>query len=120
MQDNIMQAQTQPFVRLVQANMDLLIRFSTSPRVKSQVPANASLFFPQASESAMRLMQSGAFADLIQGMLKNYTEFLSELSQSSMAMMSQGQASLTRQLQDAADNVIDVADARGRRARRAA
>jgi hypothetical protein len=120
MQENIMQAQTQPFVRLVQANMDLLTRFSTSPQVKPQAPANASQLFQQASESAMRLTHSGAFADLIQGMLKNYTEFLTELSQSSMAIMSQGQASMTRQLQEAADNVIDVTDARGRRARRAA
>ena len=120
MQDNIMLGQIQPFVRLVQANMDLLTRFSTSPQVKSQATANASQLFQEASESAMKLMQSGAFADLIQGMLKNYTEFLTELSQSSMALMSQGQASMTRQLQDVADNVIDVTDARGRRARRAA
>ena len=102
-----MQAQTQPFVRLMQANMDLLTRFLTSPQVKSQVPANSSLLFQQASEAAMKLMQSGAFADLFQGMLKNYTEFLTELSQSSMEMMSQGQASMTRQLQDAADHRRD-------------
>ena len=120
MQDKLMQAQTQPFVKLAQANMDLLTRFSTSSEVTSQASANASQSFQQASESAMKLMQSGAFANMMQGMLKNYTEFLTELSQSSMAMLSQGQATMTRQVQEAADEVIDATDARARRARQAA
>ncbi len=120
MQDNLMQAQTQPFVKLAQANMDLLTRFSTSPEVSAQASANASQLFQQASESAMKLMQSGAFAHLMQGMLKNYTEFLTELSQSGMAMLSQGQAAMTHQVQEATDGVIDATEARSRRARQAA
>lgn len=120
MQDKLMQAQTQPFVKLAQANMELLTRFSTSPEVTEQASANASQLFQQASESAMKLMQSGAFAQLMQGMLKNYTEFLTELSQSGMAMFSQAQAAMTSQLEEATDGVIDVTDARRRRARQAA
>jgi hypothetical protein len=120
MQDNFMQAQTQPFVKLVQANMDLLTRFSTSPEGASQASANASHLFQQASESAMKIMQSGAFTHLMQGMLKNYTEFLAELSQSGMAMLSQGQAAMTRQAEEASNSVIDATDARVRRARQAA
>ena len=120
MQDNLMQAQTQPFVKLAQANMDLLTRFSTSPEVTSQASANASQLFQQVSESAMKLMQSGAFMNMMQGMLKNYTEFLTEVSQSSMAMLSQGQATMTRQVQEATNEVIDATDARGRRARQTA
>jgi len=120
MQDTLMQAHAQPFVKLVQANMDLLTRFSTSPEVTSQATTSATQLFQQASESAMKLMQSGAFAHMLQGMLKNYTEFLGELSQSGMAMMTQGQAAMTRQMQEATDGVIDVSDARGRRARQVA
>ena len=108
------------FVKLAQANMDLLTRFSTSHEVTTQVSENASQLFQQASESAMKLMQSGAFTHLLQGMLKNYTEFLAELSQSGMAMLSQGQAAMTRQVQEASNSVIDATDARGRRARQAA
>lgn len=117
MQDNLMQAQTLPFLKLAQANMDLLTRFSTSPEVTTQVSANAGEMFQQASGSAMKLMQSGAFVHLMQGMLKNYTEFLTELSQSGMAMLSQGQAALTRQVQDATEEVIEATDARRRRTR---
>ena len=120
MQDNLMQAQAQPFVKLAQANMDLLTRFSSSPEVTAQASANASQLFQQASESAMKLMQSGAFAHLMQGMLKNYTEFLTELSQSGMAMLSQGHAVMTHQVQEATNGVIDATEARSRRARQAA
>jgi hypothetical protein len=120
MQDNFMQASTQPFVKLIQANMDLLTRFSTSPEVTAQAGANAGQVFQQASESALKLMQSGAYVHLMQGMLKNYAEFLAELSQSGMAMFGQAQAAMTRQAQEATDAVIDVTDARGRRTRQAA
>jgi len=120
MQDNVMQVQAQPFVKLAQANVELLTQFSTSSEVTSQAIANANQLFQQASESAMKLMQSGAFAHLMQGMFKNYTEFLTELSQSGMAMMSQGQAALTRQVQEATNEVIDATDVRARRSRQAA
>jgi hypothetical protein len=120
MQDKLIQAQTQPFVKLTQANIDLLTRFSTSPEVTAQASANVSQLFQQASESAMKLMHSGAFAHLMQGMLKNYTEFLTDVSQSSMAMFSESQAAMTRQVQQATNGVIDATEASSRRARQAA
>ena len=112
-----MQAQAQPLLKLVQANMDLLTQFSTSPEVTSQATANASQLLQPGAASAMNLVQSGAFVHLMQGMLKNYTEFLMEVGQSTMAMMSQGQAALLRQTQEATDGVIEATETRGRRAR---
>jgi hypothetical protein len=120
MQDNVMHIQAQPFVKLAQANMDLLTQFTTSPEVTSQATANAGQLFQQASESAMKLMQSGAFTHLMQGMLKNYTEFLIEVSQSWMVTMRQGHDSFAQQAQEVAEGVVDVAEVRGRRARQAA
>ena len=120
MQDNIMQTPTQPFVKLAQANMDLLARFSTSPEVTSQTTENAGHLLQQASESTMRLMQSGAFAHLMQGMLKNYTEFLIELNRTSLALISEGQAAMTRQVQEATNGFTEATDARAQRPRRAA
>jgi hypothetical protein len=115
-----MQAQTQPFVKLAQANMDLLSRFSTSPEVTAQAQATANQWFHQASDSAAKLIQSGAFTHMMQGLLKNYTEFFTELSQSSMAMLSQGQAAMVRKAQETTNEVIDATEARVRRARQAA
>jgi hypothetical protein len=68
----------------------------------------------------MKLMQSGASAALMQGMLQNYTEFLGEMYQGWMAMMSEGQTALLHQAEEVTDNVIDVTVARGRRGRQAA
>lgn len=119
MQDNAMQTSTQPFFKLVQANMDLLSKFSTAPEVTAQASASATNLFQQASESATNLMQSGAFAHMLQGLLKNYTDFLAELSQSGMAMLSQGQHALVQQTQAVTESVADATDVR-RRARQAA
>ena len=115
MQENILQVQAQPFVKLAQANMDVLTQFSTSSEVTSQATENAGQLFQQATESATKLMQSGAFAHLMQGLLKNYTEFLAELGQSTMTMMSQGQAALMRQTQEATAGVIEATELRARR-----
>lgn len=120
MQDKLMQVQVQPFFKLAQANMDLFTRFSTSPEVTAQTSTNASQLFQQASESAMKLMQSNAFAHLMEGILKNYTEFLTDVSQSGAAMLSQGQAAMTRQVQEATNNVIEATETRSRRERQAA
>ena len=117
MQDKLMQAYAQPFAKLAQANMALFTRYSTSPEVTAHATANASQVFQQAGESAMKLMQSGGYAHLMQGMLQNYTEFLTELGQSSMSMFSQGQAAMTRQAQEAASDVMDAAESRTRRSR---
>jgi hypothetical protein len=120
MQDNVMQSKAQPFVKLAQANMELLTRFWTSPEVQSRAAATASALLQQASASAVKLMQSGASAALMQGMLQNYTEFLSEMYQSWMALMSEGQTALLHQAEQVTSNVIDVSTARGLRGRQAA
>ena len=89
----------QPFVKLVQANMDLMTQFTVRPDVFSQPTA---------------------FVGVMQGLMKNYTEFFTEISQSGAAMLSQGQAAFMQQTRDAASNVVDVAQAGTRRARQAA
>jgi hypothetical protein len=116
MQDNLMQAQTQPFLKLAQGNMELLTRFWSSPEMTAQ----ATSLFRHATESATNVMQSGAFAQLMQGTMKAYSEFFMELNQSTMALMSQGQAAMVRQVQEASEGVIDVTDMRARRSRLAA
>jgi hypothetical protein len=118
MQDNVMQPAMQPFIKLAQANMELLTKFS--PEVISQSVANAQNLFQQGQGSATNLAQSNAFAQLMQGMLKNYTEFMTELGQSGMAVLAQSQAAMMRGAQDVSENVIDASEARGRRTRQAA
>jgi len=110
----------QPFVKLAQANMELWSRFSLSPEAMSEATRNIKGFLEQSQASTASVARAQAFTGLMQGMVKNYADFVSELSQSTYAMMSQGQAAFLQQTQEATSNVIDATDARARRPRQAA
>jgi len=116
MQDAVMQSAFQPFLKLIQSNMALLTQFSMSPEVISQVMSNIQSQFQQGQGSAPRLAQSNAFGELMQGMMRNYAEFMTELGRGSMAMMAQGQSAMMEQAQEAVERVA-TSDARGRRSR---
>ena len=118
MQDQALQLPVQPLIKLAQANMELLARFSTSPEVLSQSTEIAKNLIQQSQQAATSLMQSTAFMQLSQGMLENYTTFVTEWGHSSMTALAQAPAAMIARAQEAA-NVVDVADARGRRSRRA-
>jgi len=112
MQSNIMQIEAiQPFVKLAQSNMELLTKFSQSPEVMAEATRTVKTFMEQAQTSTASLAGSSAFAGLMQGMVKNYTDFISELTQSAYAMVSQSQAAFLQQTQEAASNVIDADNA---------
>lgn len=89
---------TQPFMKLASANMALLMRFGASPEVASQAQQAAGLLMQQAGATTMKLMQTGAFAQLVQGMSQNYAEFLAESGRSAVTMLTDGQAALARNL----------------------
>jgi len=121
MQPNNVQPEViQPFVRLVQANMELWSKFLLSPEVMSEATRNMKSLWEQSQTSTTSLAGSQAFTALMQGMVRNYTDFMSELSQTTYAVMSQSQAAFLQQTQEATNNVIDSTDARTRRHRQAA
>lgn len=120
MKDHFAQPAFQPFVKLAQSNMELLTKFSSSPEVMSQSMATAQSLVQQGQESAMNLIRSNAFGHMAQGFIKNYTEFLMELGQSTMTVFTLGQAAMMRQAQDATTNVVDASTVAARRARQAA
>ena len=117
MQYNLAQpAWLQPYIKLAQSNIELWYNFSSSPEVMSEATRSVQSFMEQAQASVLHLGQSHAFTSLVQGLIKNYTEFLSDLSQSTYSTMSQGQATWMQQAQEAASNVFDVTARRSRRA----
>jgi hypothetical protein len=99
----------QPYVKLAQSNMELWNRFAFSPEIQAEAARNVQALVEQAQTSAAHLMQSQAFAGLVQGLMKNYTEFVSELGQATYSIASQGQAALLQRTQEMTANVIDVA-----------
>jgi hypothetical protein len=119
MQNAFIHPVTQPFFKLVRANMDLLARFSTSPEALSQSLTDAQRLSQQGHGSMANLVQSKGFAELMQGMLKNYTEFMTEVGQNTLATLAWSQRATTHQLQDGSEKVIDAADALARRSHKA-
>ena len=115
MQTNLIHPAMQPFVKLVQNNMALLTKFSMSPQAISQAMANAqSVAKGEQPASSSDLLQSNEFAQLMQGMIKNYTEFMTEVGQSGVAMLAQGQEAMMQKGQDAIES---AGDTKGRRSR---
>ena len=114
------QSAMQPLQKLAQSNMDLLTKFSGSPEVTSQAMSDVQKLFQQTQESAMKLAQSHAFAEMIQGFIKNYTEFMTDLSQNVMTIASQGQAAFMNQATEATSGAIDATQTGAKRLRSAA
>ena len=118
MQNDAMQAALRPYVKLVQSNMELLSRYSMSPEAMTQAIAQAqSLFTPGQNTTPPQLAQLAqwpGFAELAQGMIKNYTEFMAEVAQSSTELLAQGQASFIQQTQQATEGVAGSAGTRSR------
>jgi hypothetical protein len=107
----------QPWVRLAQSNMELFSRFASSPEVAGEAMRAMQGFVEQTWASAAALGHSRAVAELTQGLIRNYTEFVTELSQGAYALIGQAQVTLLQHTQEAANNVIEAATARAGRMR---
>jgi len=111
MQDPVISNPMQPFINLVQSNMALLSKYAMSPDAMSQAMAQVQAAMTQGPGAANPLSQSGAFAELAQGMMENYTRFMGELTHSGMALFAQGQGAF-QQAQDAAGAATEGGRAR--------
>ena len=109
MQDAALQSAIQPFVKLTQSNVELMTKFALSREVNAQAMHDVQKLYQQVQDSAAKLMRSNAFAGLMQGFMKNFTEFCTEFGQSGASMLSQGQAAWVQQAQAAATNVVSAA-----------
>jgi selenocysteine lyase/cysteine desulfurase len=113
--DAILTAQVQPLLKLVQSNMALFMKFSTSREFVAEWMAGAQAFMQRAPNSALNMATSPAFAELLQGMMKNYAEFMTELTQSGMTVLTQAPTVTLASNEEDGDSVTDLAAGRKRR-----
>lgn len=78
---------TQPAVKLASANMGLLLRFAASPEVMSQATQVTTQMLQQGGSLALKTLQTGAYLQLVQGLMQNYTEFLAESGRAAATWM---------------------------------
>jgi hypothetical protein len=118
---NAVQATMQPFIKLVQANMTLLSKFSMLPSSATPVHAEGPIqMMQQGQEAATKALQSTAMLQLMQGLAKNYTEFMTEFSQTSLTALSLGQEAMVKQSREMSGKVAEATQAQARHVRAAA
>ena len=80
----------------------------------------------QAAQDAMEIQKDkSAIAEIqaemaLMGMLKNYTEFMTETGQNALAMLAWGQQAATRQIEEGSGKIIDASEALAKRSTKAA
>ncbi len=118
---NAFQSTMQPFIKLVQANMAVLTKFSVPPDAIPMPAAGGPIQQMQQNQEALsKLMQSTAMLQLMQGLARNYTEFMSEFAQTSTALLSQGQEAMVKQTREATGKMAEASQAQMRQVRAAA
>ena len=118
-ENNLMENAIQPFIQLAQNNLELVKTLSQSSATASPSVAGAQGQNPFL-QGAGNLLQPTAFMQLMQGTVKNYTEFMMTLGQNTVSALNQTQASMVREGRTMADNVADATEARRRRAAQSA
>lgn len=117
MQNSPLQADAlQPFMKLMQANMELLTRYAFSPEAATEAMRNFQAILSPGQDSFAKMAPPQALVGLVQGLTQNYTQFLAEISQTAYGAMFQGPLALMQQMQAAGGNFVDMAT-RGTRAR---
>lgn len=78
---------TQPAVKLASANMGLLLRFASSPEVMTQATQATTQMWQQGGSLALKTLQTGAWMQLVQGLMHNYAEFVAESGRAAAGWM---------------------------------
>lgn len=104
MKDELIYNTTQPFMKLVQSNMDLVNQMM--PTTQSMTAGDNLLHQPQGLTSSFA--QGAAFGQMMQSMIRNYTVFLTEWGQCSMNAIAHSQQAFQHSVQQAADMATEA------------
>ena len=92
----------QPFVVLANANIAVFNRFVKSPEVAKQAQEATTQMVALSQENLRKMSRTNAFTEWPQAVLDNYARFIQAYTQSLYAMAAQGQALLSRQVEQGA------------------
>ena len=104
MRDDVIHNTTQPFMKLVQSNMDLVNQMM--PTTSSMTAGDKLLHQPSGLTSPFN--QGAAFGQMMQSMIRNYTVFLMEWGQCSMNAMAHSQQAFQQTAQQTADMATEA------------
>jgi hypothetical protein len=117
MQKTILESAVQPYLKLALSNLELMKHFSVVPALKPATTEESKHPFLVAQSQLAQLTQSVELTHIVQAALKNYTEFLLEVGQSNLFVVSQAQETLARsqdsfvrQGQSVVENIVAAAE----------
>ncbi len=90
----------QPYVNLINANIENFSRFRNDPEITDLTKENAIQFLELAQENASKVAGSDALTNLTRTAIDNYVRFANEWAQQFYGIMSQGQQFVSRQMEE--------------------
>lgn len=80
-----------PYSKLMRANMELIAKFSTAPEVMARTLGTSPKLSGSGLDAALGAFPVNAFNEFLMGLAKNWMEFLTDLGQSALSLVDQGQ-----------------------------
>ena len=108
MKDEPIYNTTQPFIKLVQSNMELVNQMMPKPEALSHSMATGDKLFHQPQGLTSSFAQGAAFGQMMQSMIRNYAVFLTEWGQCSMNAIAHCQQAFQHSAQQAADMATEA------------
>lgn len=109
-----MQNILQPYVNLMNANIETLMRFANSREITDLAKTSAVKLVEAAQENVSKVAGSDAFASLTGAAIDNYVRFANEYTQSVYGIVSKGQEFVSRQVEEGNRRFAQIAELSGR------
>lgn len=103
----------QPFASWTNANIETFSRFARSPELLELTRNNIDNFWRVAQENVSRFTQSGVFAEWTKANVENFSRFAQEYSRSVLAVASETQGEITRNVREGTRRLQQVASITG-------
>jgi hypothetical protein len=100
----------QPYVNLLNANMETLSRFVNAQEVKELAKEGVSKSARALQENTSKIAGSNAYADLTKATIDNYVRFTNECLQNVAGIVSQGQQFVSQQAEEGQRRLSEVAE----------
>lgn len=106
----------QPYVNLMNANIETFSRFANSREVTDLAKTSAVKFMEVGQENISKVAGSDAFASWTRAAIDNYVRFANEYTQNMYGIVSQGQEFMSRQVEEGNRRFAQIAEFSGRAA----
>ncbi len=100
----------QPYVNLINANIETLSRFANAREITDVAKDSAVKSVQVLQENASKIGGANAYADLTKATIDNYVRFADEYQQNVNGIVSQGQQFMSQQAEEGQRRLSQVAD----------